>query len=170
MTLLPTHGTLLTPGFSLANDAYQLRARKERQRWYYNRGKRPLLPVRRGETVRIHSPAGTWKQAECLREVAPRSYDVLIDGAVPRQNRKDIWRTGEPLNAQAFEEPVAEFEGVAVTPPATVLPAPFAEPLMPFPVAESSTPRLVTESTAPSSEAGDVVLSNKEINKTEKTS
>ena len=33
-SLLPTPGTLLTPGFSLANDAYQLRARKERQRWY----------------------------------------------------------------------------------------------------------------------------------------
>ena len=112
-TLLPTPGTLLTPGFSLANDAYQLRAQKERQRWYYNRGKRPLLPVKPGETVRVRSPAGTWKQAECLREVAPRSYDVLIDGAVRRQSRKDIWRTGEPWNAQAFEEPVAEFERVA---------------------------------------------------------
>ena len=157
-TLLPTPGTLLTPGFSLANDAYQLRARKERQRWYYNRGKRSLLPVKPGETVRVRSPAGTWKQAECLREVAPRSYDVLIDGAVHCRNRKDIWRTGEPLRAQAFEEPVAEFERVAVTPPATALPAPFAEPVMPSPVAESSTPHLVTESMALSSEAEDVVL------------
>ena len=75
-----------------------------------------------------------------------------------RRNRKDIWRTGEPLTAQAFDEPVAEFERVAVTPPATALPAPFAEPVTPSPVAESSTPRLVTESTAPSSEAEDVVL------------
>ena len=157
-TLLPTPGTLLTPGFSLANDAYQLRAQKERQCWYYNRGKRPLLPVKPGETVRVRSPAGTWKQAECLREVAPRSYDVLIDGAVCRLNRNDIWHTGEPLNAQAFEEPVAEFEQVALTPPATALPVPFAEPVTPSPVAESSTPRVITESTAPSSEAEDVVL------------
>ena len=86
---------------------------------------------------------------------APRSYDVLIDGAVHRQNRKDVWRTGEPLNAQAFEEPVAEFERIAVTPPATALPAPFAEPVTPSPVAESLMPGLVTESTAPSSEAED---------------
>ena len=83
---------------------------------------------------------------------APRSYDVLIDGAVRGRNRKDVWRTGEPLNAQAFEEPVAEFERIAVTLPATALPAPFAEPVTPSPVAESLMPGLVTESTAPSSE------------------
>ena len=152
-TLLPTPGTLLTPGFSLANDAYQLRALKERQRWYYNRGKHPLLPVKPGETVHVHSPAGTWKQTECLREVAPC------------RNRKDIWRSGEPLSAQAFEEPVAEFERVAVTPPATALHAPFAEPVMPSPVAESSTPHLVTESTALSSEAEDVVLPSRRSTK-----
>ena len=52
-----------------------------------------------------------------------------------------MWRTGEPLNAQEFEGPVAEFERVAVTPPATALPSPFAEPVTPSPVAKSSTPR-----------------------------
>ena len=43
-TLLPTTETLLTPGFSLVNDANTLRARKELQRKYCNRGKRTLSP------------------------------------------------------------------------------------------------------------------------------
>ena len=145
-TLLPTLRTLLTPGFGLANDDYEPAARKERQRWYYNRGKRSILPLKPGETARVRSPAGTWKPAECLREVAPRSYDVVIDGVVCRRNCKDIWRTGEPLNAQAFEEPVAEFERVAVTPPATAFLPLFSGPVTPSPVVESSTPRLITES------------------------
>ena len=70
-TLLPTSGSLLTPEFSLINDAAKLCARKELQRRYFNRGKRVLSPVRTGETIRVSSPSGTWRPAECLREVAP---------------------------------------------------------------------------------------------------
>ena len=70
-TLLPTSGFLLTPEFSLINDAAKLCARKDRQRRYFNRGKRVLSPVRTGETIRVSSPSGTWRPAECLREVAP---------------------------------------------------------------------------------------------------
>ena len=83
-----------------------MRDRKERQRRYYNRGKRALSLAKPGETVRVRSNDGTLTQAECLREVAPRSYDVQIDGAVLRRNRKDIWRTGEAQNLQTFEEPL----------------------------------------------------------------
>ena len=49
-TLLPTSGTLLMPAFSLDYDAAKLCARKERQRRYFNRGKRVLCPVKAGET------------------------------------------------------------------------------------------------------------------------
>ena len=89
-TLLPTSGTLLTPEFSLVNDAAKLCAQKECQRRYFNHGKRVLSPVKTGETIRVHSPSGTWKPAECLREVAPQSYEVLVDGAVCHRNQKDI--------------------------------------------------------------------------------
>ena len=89
--LLPTSGTLLTPEFSLVNDAAKLCARKERQHKYFNRGKCVLSPVKTGETICVCSPLGTWRPAECLREVAPRSYEVLVDGAVRRRNQKDIW-------------------------------------------------------------------------------
>ena len=73
-TLLPTSGTLLTSELSLVNDAAKLGARKERQRRYFNRGKHVLSPVKTGETIRVRSPSGTWRPAECLREVAPRAY------------------------------------------------------------------------------------------------
>ena len=60
---------LLAPDFSSTNEANKLRDRKERQRRYYNRGKRALSPVKPGETVRVRSNAGTWKQAECLGDM-----------------------------------------------------------------------------------------------------
>lgn len=77
---------------------------KERQRRYFNRDKRVLCPVKAGEAIRARSPTRTWKPAECLREVAPRSYEVLVDGALRCRNRKDIWRTAEPPNAQTSEK------------------------------------------------------------------
>ena len=73
-----TSGNLLTPGFSLVKDATKLHARNKRQRKYLNDGKRPFSPVKSGKTARL--PFGTWRRAECLREIASRSYDVLIDG------------------------------------------------------------------------------------------
>ena len=103
-TLLPSSGTLLMPKFSLDNDAAKLCARKKRQRRYFNRGKRVLCPVKAGEAIRARSPTGIWKPAECPREVAPGSYEVLVDGAVRRRNRKDIWRTAESPNTCTSEE------------------------------------------------------------------
>ena len=162
--MLLTLRNLLAPDFSSTNEANKLRYRKERQRRYYNRGKRALSPVKLGETVRVRSNAGTWKKAECLREVAPRSYDVQIDGAVLRRNRKDIWRAGEAQNLQTFEEPLTQCEQDAVTPSASLppnasLPSSVAEP-PPSPVAEPAAPSAehaapspVLEPTAPSSDA-----------------
>ena len=62
-----------------------------------------------GETIRACLPQGTWKRAECFKEVVPRSHEVLIDGQVRRQNRKDIWCTSEPQTTRDFDEcgPVA---------------------------------------------------------------
>ena len=111
-TLLPTSGTLLTPEFSLVNDAAKLCARKERQGRYFNRGKHVLSPVQTGETIRVRSPSGTWRPAECLREVVPRSYEVLVDGAVRRRNRKDIWRTAERRNLPRKLNPLPKFKGL----------------------------------------------------------
>ena len=69
-TLLPTSGTLVTLEFSLINDAAKLCTRKEHQCRYFNLRKCVLCPVKAGETIHICSHTGTWKPAECLREVA----------------------------------------------------------------------------------------------------
>ena len=129
-TLLPTSRSLLTPEFSLINDAAKLCGRKERQRRYFNSGKRVLSPVRTGETIRVRSLSGTWRPAECLREVAPRSYEVLVDGAVCRRNQKDIWQTAEPQNAQACEEvePFAKVQRAPVASPGPVPETPLVSP------------------------------------------
>ena len=81
-TLLPISGILLMPRFSLVNDAAKVCVRKARQCRYFNRGKRVLSPVKTGETIRFRLPSGTWRPAKCLREAAPRSYEVLVDGAL----------------------------------------------------------------------------------------
>ena len=72
-TSLPTSETLLMPEFRLDNDAAKLCAQKERQRMNFNCGKRVFCPVKAGEAIRVRSRTGTWKSAECLRKVAPRS-------------------------------------------------------------------------------------------------
>ena len=36
-----------------------------------------------------------WKKATCLQEVAPRSYDVDLEGTRYRRNRKDLIATQE---------------------------------------------------------------------------
>lgn len=150
-TLLPSSGTLLMPEFSLDDDAAKLCARKERQRRYFNRGKRVLCPVKAGEAIRARSPTGTWKPAECLREVAPRSYEVLVDGAVRRRNRKDIWRTAESPNTCTSEEVEPFQRAPAASPdpdPETPLFGPASSPVEADCVGEPALPSSVHEDSA----------------------
>ena len=46
--------------------------------------------MKAGKTNHIRSSTGTWKPAECLKEVAAQLHEILVDGAVRRQNRKDM--------------------------------------------------------------------------------
>lgn len=57
-TLLPSTEALLKPRFSLIADARKLRAQKEKQRQFYNRGKRSLAPLKPGEAVRVREEPG----------------------------------------------------------------------------------------------------------------
>lgn len=115
-TSLPTSGSLLGPEFSFVNDAAKLCTRKEHQCRYFNLRKCVLCPVKAGETIHICSHTGTWKPAECLREVATWSYEALVDGAVRHRNWKDIWQTAEQQNVQTSEEvePFAEVQSQAL--------------------------------------------------------
>ena len=161
-TLLPTTEALLRPRFSLATDAKKLRAQKEKQKKFYNRGKRSLAPLKPGEAVRVRSPRGTWKRGICLREVAPRSYDVQVDGEVRRRNRKDIWCANEqemPLNdyeppSQQLEEVAAE-STVPLPSPEPVTQPPVTEPVAPVPVATPASLPLVAEPTPAPGSSGE---------------
>ena len=96
-TLLPTTTALLQPRFSTEDDYREVIARKEKQRYYYDRTAHQLPPLRQGDSVRIRRPGQTtWSPGTCQGEVAPRSYEVLVDNAVYRRNRRDILLTSEP--------------------------------------------------------------------------
>ena len=97
-----------------------------------------------------------------MREVAPRCYDVQVDGEVRRRNRKNIWRANEqgmPLND--YEPPSQQFEGVAAE--STVpLPSPepvtqprVTEPVAPVPVATPASLPLVAEPTPAPGSSGE---------------
>ena len=71
--------------------------------------------MKTGENIRIRSPSGTWRPAECFREVAPRLYKVLVDGGVRHRSKKDIWRTVELQNLQTLLRklnPLPKFKGL----------------------------------------------------------
>ena len=111
-----------------------------------------------GEIVRVRSPDGTWKRAECLNEITPRSFEVRIDGAVGRRNRRGIWLTREPQDTQALEEfePAAQPEEVPVVQQSPTLPS--SPPGHTMSLTEAETPLPVTESTELCPTAEDVLL------------
>ena len=161
-TLLPATEALLRPRFSLTTDAKKLRAQKEKQKKFYNRGKHSLAPLKPGEAVCVRSLRGTWKRGICLREVAPRSYDVQVDGEVRRRNRKDIWRANEqemPLNdyeppSQQFEEVAAEAT-VPLPSPEPVTQTPMTEPVAPVPVVTPASSPFIAEPTPAPGSSGE---------------
>ena len=51
-------------------------------------------------------PKTLWKKATCLKEVAPRSYEVVFEGKRYRRNRKDLIVTQESPGVDSHvEEP-----------------------------------------------------------------
>ena len=76
-----------------------LKERKLNQEHYYNRGKRELVDLQSGDTVRIR-PLPTereklWKKATVIKQVAPRSYEADLHGKVYRRNRRHLVKTSE---------------------------------------------------------------------------
>lgn len=97
-TLLPTSARLLKP--KLPKPAKDLVTKKrEKQAHYYNKGAKRLKELKPGDIVRMKPDPKDrkklWKKAPCLQEVAPRSYEVDIEGTRYRRNRKDLMATPE---------------------------------------------------------------------------
>ena len=77
----------------------KLKERKSNQEHYYNRGTRELVGLQSGDTVRIR-PLPTdreklWKKATVIKQVAPRSYEVDLQGKVYRRSRRHLVKTSE---------------------------------------------------------------------------
>ncbi|KAL9976868.1 hypothetical protein ACROYT_G014206, partial [Oculina patagonica] len=76
-----------------------LTKKREKQAHYYNRGAKRLKELKPGDIVRMKPDPKDrkklWKKATCFQEVAPRSYEVVIEGKRYRRNRKDLIATQE---------------------------------------------------------------------------
>jgi len=63
---------------------------RERQKHYYDRGSKPLPPLRSGDAIRMRRPGDSdWSLGHCLRAVGNRQYDVEVAGRQYRRNRRD---------------------------------------------------------------------------------
>lgn len=75
----------------------QLESRHRQQALYYNKGAKPLQPLKANENVRLRQ-GSTWVPAVVSESAnTPRSYIVTTtNGQDYRRNRRDLLQTGEP--------------------------------------------------------------------------
>ena len=105
-TLLPTANQLLMPKV-VDNVPDKLAQRRQKAKYYYDRGSKKLPELQIGETVRIKpSPSQRdkrWQLGTCLEQVAPRSYIVDVGGRELRRNRKFLRTTQEQTEPEVLE-------------------------------------------------------------------
>ena len=94
----------------------KLKERKAKQEHYYNRGTRELTELQPGDTVRM-KPLPTdrqklWKKGVVVKQVAPRSYEVDLQGSVYRRNRRHLVKIKESPSQPEPElsQPIREFQ------------------------------------------------------------
>ena len=92
-TLLPISESLLKPRYAQAGEILSIRASKAKQAYYYNRHVKPLIPLNHGKIIRMHLPPCSNNNKEwlgsgpVLGQVAPRLYEVKINGNIYHRNR-----------------------------------------------------------------------------------
>lgn len=102
-TLLPVSGSLLQPRYKTDEDSWALAGRKQRQKFYYDKGTKNLPEVNPGETVRLKLPGNKeWSPGICMEKQQERSFLVKVGNTAYRRNRRHLLKTGEPV---PFEVP-----------------------------------------------------------------
>ena len=167
-TRIPTMETLLKPrGIDPAEVTEKLQEYREKQKYYYDCGAKPLSPIGPGDAIRMRTRRG-WQPAEYVREAeTPRSH-VVKSGEQAREyrrNRSQLLKTMEPkhtvrpiprtyipmMNTPSVER---RYETPVVRPPETPPPLPGAvvnvSPDSPVPVRtrsgrESRQPRYLND-------------------------
>ena len=95
-TLLPVAVTLLLPRHSTESETRGLLGMTRRQQCNANKHTKQLTPIESGDTIRIRLPGKKrWSIGTCIRQVAPRSYNVNVDGETYRRNRRQLLCAGE---------------------------------------------------------------------------
>ena len=150
-TSLPTADSLLKPATIKPDRIHdKLMHYRQQQKFYYDKGTRPMKPIDRDSAVRVWTPHG-WKPAEYMGpHHLPNSHTIRTETGIYRRNRKHLMPTCEkPYKAP---DPVAR---PGVIPPlrleqqddnAPIPPKPVT-PLLIAPQPVESNPRPPDEST-----------------------
>jgi hypothetical protein len=95
-TFLPTVDGLLQPAYDAEEARREMIGQRAVQRHYYNRTAHALTPLKSGDSVRMRLPGSAqWTPGTVRRMVAPRSYEVEVDGTVYRRNRRQLQASTE---------------------------------------------------------------------------
>ena len=104
-TLLPIANSLLKPRYDTEVETQALAGMKQPQKFYYNKGAKPLEAILPGETVRMKLPGrDTWCPGTCISRLAAWSYMVKVDDTEyrhmmwpsPRQWQRTLLRILSP--------------------------------------------------------------------------
>lgn len=130
-TSIPVTNKLLEPCV-VAGVTEKLHHHRQIAKHFYDRTARDLPELEIGENIRMRpmqgDASGHWKLETCLRQVAPRSYLVSVDGTLYRRNGVDL-RVAEPTASGAMDigEPMhtpAPEVSSPMPPPLEVMPSP----------------------------------------------
>ncbi|KAK3741172.1 hypothetical protein QZH41_002992 [Actinostola sp. cb2023] len=100
-TLLPTSGSLLHPSsYNYRQVTQNLQERQVKQKEYYDRGSKPLNPLRPGDQIHLRDESqNIWIPGTVTAKTEqPRSYIVDVNGSQYRRNRRDILDARDPTN------------------------------------------------------------------------
>ncbi|KAK3702003.1 hypothetical protein QZH41_007698 [Actinostola sp. cb2023] len=100
-TLLPTSGSLLHPSsYNYQQVMQNLQERQVKQKEYYDRGSKPLNPLRPGDKIHLRDESqNIWIPGTVTAKTEqPRSYIVDVNGSQYRRNRRDILDARDPTN------------------------------------------------------------------------
>ena len=89
----------------------KLEGRKNREKFYYDRGAKDLKELRPGDVVRIkiQDKDKEWVKAKVAEKVDPRSYKARTeDGMLYRRNRRHVMETKEKFNDKLNEYPTSK--------------------------------------------------------------
>ena len=109
-TLLPTSDMLLKPK-TVRHMQKKLEGRKNREKFYYDRGAKDLKELRPGDVVRIkiQDKDKEWVKAKVAEKVNPRSYKARTeDGMSYRRNRRHVMETKQKFNDKLNEYPTSK--------------------------------------------------------------